>query len=696
MELQRTKKYCFALGSDELLGQQLVGGKSINLSRLQKLNLNIPPGFVLSGQAFDDFLLATNLVDPLVEQLGRATEVGSAQIPSVAQAIRELILAAKIPQIIANDVIKAYQGLSAFSEALVAVRQSALTEQLSEVNYDRASTGYLNIKGTQNLLTAVKQVWADLFSAEAIRYRLQTEYEGNLTQPVLIQRMISADSSGLIYNFDLSTHSINNLSVIANLGISDSNNLALLNVSSNAGHANSEKLDLGQSDYYLIAKQSQSTIAGLKRPQKFMWVKPSRDSSASYVQVKVSTLWTDKQKLDEFQLRKLTNYMRSIEQTFPGFIELEWVQETDQLYFTSLRLLAEPDLKFFPEFSWGSADTSADTSAGAVLPVISPIIPVATEINLEKEQILELLQKTEDELVLTDIDRDTKAHSVTQMLPEVKTATEVWSNSLLSASELKVFKSNLDGIGLFRISEVARTYEPNFDLSNLANAHALQKKICEHLALYLIAMQPKPLLIQIEKNLDFETQLQIFSKLRNLYGHKNFWVVLPELLQLEEVSSYKKELTASGFRRTNAFQVFQLISQPLHLHNMAALAELSIDGIVLDADLLLSHLLGMNPQFAGSSGALLDFTNLPAGVVDSFSNYLVSMLKPKNKLHLPTLFYSRYSQLLQALLPQILKVGINGVFYGEQGIYEFKLSLAEEENQVLTNGLKKIKKSANL
>ena len=148
-------------------------------------------------------MLATNLVDPLVEQLGRATEVGSAQIPSVAQAIRELILAAKIPQIIANDVIKAYQGLSAFSEALVAVRQSALTEQLSEVNYDRASTGYLNIKGTQNLLAAVKQVWADLFSAEAIRYRLQTEYEGNLTQPVLIQRMISADSSGLIYNLTL-------------------------------------------------------------------------------------------------------------------------------------------------------------------------------------------------------------------------------------------------------------------------------------------------------------------------------------------------------------------------------------------------------------------------------------------------------------------------------------------------------------
>lgn len=688
------RKFVVRLSDPELANNLLVGVKARKLNALISDSINIPAGFVISASAFDEFLLANKLVEPLVNELSKVQSADSDKINQVSINIGKLFQIGRIPGEVESEIIRSYQLLSAQVNTPVVVRQSPLTIELDEINFDRSNSGYLNVVGEQNLLAAVRKVWMDLFTPAAIAHRLRTEYEGNLSQPVLVQRMLSVDTSGVIYNFDISTKSPGVSTVIANLGLSNKENLPWLAIKEES--VSEDKLINTSSDLYLLKTHTGEVLKEIKNTQKFMLVKPGRELQQSPVEVKVSMLWQNKPKLEATQLQKFSSTLISIEQQFSGVLEVEWVQEASQLYITNIRQIPETELLSWPEVLWSKfegiekVEQSVQPATSNFDEVINPLPEKSAEevtpannvqeLDLEKKQLLELLQKEEDDLELNEEDRESKAQSLLHMLPEVKTVTEVWSDINFSASEVKVFKNNLDGLGVFKFSELLKTIDPGADISKLGSTMSLQKKVCEHLALYLIALQPKPLFIALEKEYEVETQLQILSQLRNLYGHKNFWVVLPELKAVDEVGIWKKHLSVNGFRRTNLFQIYQQISQPIFFNYMSNLAEQGIDGFIIDLDSLVEQSYG-----AGNS---------PIEVDEQLKSFIMTGLKAKSKLNLPAIVTCKNEVYLQALLPDLLKVGVNGLFYSRSDIYDFKQNLAEIETQILTASLKKVKKVA--
>ena len=429
MSENKALRYCFALNQGNLNPKDLVGLKALNLNRLTKSNIAVPGSFVLSGQAFDDFLIANELVEFIVTNLNKVSK-SSEYLDTAAREIRGKILSANIPKDIQTQIIAAYKNLSSFTDSYVSVEQSALSIELSEENYHH-QIKYYNIKGETALIENIKNVWANLFSSQAISHRLKIEYEGNLSQPVFIQKILNADTSGLIYNFDLETGSVVNSTAVAILGILD--------------HAVDVHLRApSEADYYLQSKIHPKLLNSILNKQKFMWVRSSQ-SSEPYTKVKISKLWGERQKLDDTQLRKLNNILNAAESIWAERFVLEWVVDVGTFYIIDFKIIDDSQLPNLATIDWPK-----NNPQGNILTSNHE-----AEKDIVKKQLLNFIQKEEPEIRLSDSERDDKASAVSKMFPEVKTVSEVWLGKKIPASEVKVFLNNIDGLGIFTISEVA-------------------------------------------------------------------------------------------------------------------------------------------------------------------------------------------------------------------------------------------------
>lgn len=650
MLAKSTQDYCYSItNSAKLTGAQLVGVKALNLQRLLQGNVVVPAGFVISGKAFDDFLIQNNLVETLVDLLDELSLAsGSRDEPNYerfSREIQEQILAAEMPVNISTAIVASYRRLAQYSDAFVTVSPSPLTQNLEHLGV--AECSYYNLRGDETLLDSVRQVWADLFTASELQYRARAGYEGSLTQPVLVQRAANAEASGLVYNFNLGDRSTTQATVIALLG---------------EAPLTTALLERADADYYLAQKLKPQVDAKLTNQQRFMGVRTNHDPEAPVSKVKVSKLWSAKQKLDEIQLRKLINILNLIEEIWSERLEVKWVLDSGEFKILDVLRLPDTELDKLPRVNWGKTTTKEE---------------LLSSINLSDET----------ELALPEPDRDQKAESVSQMLPEIKTATDVWWQTERSASELRIFSQVFDGFGVLDLADVVATVQGKRELESLKRSQNLQKSVCDYLALYLKAVAPKPVLISLVKSaeLGLETQLSIFSQVRNLYGHRNFWLLLPEVERFSDISRTKRVLTANGFRRTSNFKVFQMVSQPLLFDNLDLVGKEALDGVVIAAErLVLNALGGYQPVFNSKDQSDSEL----------YVNSILAKLAEISKLKLYVLLAAETPEFREQLLEKTVASGVDGILYTGDDLPDFKTNLAELEAENLTKDLRKLKKSA--
>src|SRR5215217_1642731 len=142
----------------------LAGGKGANLGELSHAGLPVPPGFVLTTAAYDAFVESNHIGEAIV---GRAS-ASRAEDPAfeeVAEGIRALFSGGKVPEEIADEIRAAYEEMSEDAETAVAVRSSATAEDLAGASFAGQQETYLNVRGAEALLEAVKSSWASLWTA---------------------------------------------------------------------------------------------------------------------------------------------------------------------------------------------------------------------------------------------------------------------------------------------------------------------------------------------------------------------------------------------------------------------------------------------------------------------------------------------------------------------------------------------------
>ncbi|MGI5837408.1 MAG: PEP/pyruvate-binding domain-containing protein [Chloroflexota bacterium] len=178
---------------------ETVGGKGASLARLAAVGLPVPPGFHITTEGYRLFVQASGIQQAIVEAAKVAKPGDPASVERASAAIRELFDGAAIPEEIASAIRQAYEQLDG-GEAAVAVRSSATAEDLPEASFAGQQETYLNVRGEDALLDAVRRCWASLWTARAMAYRArQGIAPESVSLAVVVQRMVDAEAAGVLF-----------------------------------------------------------------------------------------------------------------------------------------------------------------------------------------------------------------------------------------------------------------------------------------------------------------------------------------------------------------------------------------------------------------------------------------------------------------------------------------------------------------
>ncbi len=165
----------------------VAGGKGANLGELVGGGFPVPPGFVLTTGAYRQFVAESGIG---AEILALAAE------PGAAERIRGLFTASTVPGAMAGEITAMAQMLG----GAVAVRSSATAEDLEGASFAGQQDTYLNVRGSDALLVAVRDCWASLWTERAIAYRARRGIEpSSVALAVVVQRMVEADAAGVMF-----------------------------------------------------------------------------------------------------------------------------------------------------------------------------------------------------------------------------------------------------------------------------------------------------------------------------------------------------------------------------------------------------------------------------------------------------------------------------------------------------------------
>ncbi len=187
-----------------------VGGKNASLgemiSQLSGLGINVPDGFATTADAYREFLKQGDLDEKIRLRLETLNPDDVGELVDAGAEIRQWIVDTPFPDNFLTEVTNAWQELQAGNADLaVAVRSSATAEDLPDASFAGQQETFLNVTGLDNILMAIKHVFASLYNDRAISYRTHQNFDHeNVALSAGIQRMVRSDlgTSGVMFTLD--------------------------------------------------------------------------------------------------------------------------------------------------------------------------------------------------------------------------------------------------------------------------------------------------------------------------------------------------------------------------------------------------------------------------------------------------------------------------------------------------------------
>lgn len=196
------------LGMDDI---NVVGGKNASLgemiSNLANMGVSVPGGFATTTHAYRDFLNHDGLHGRINTLLDSLDVSDIAALTEAGKMIRGWLMDAPLPNALLSAVQEAYDRLAAGSgdTASFAVRSSATAEDLPDASFAGQQETFLNVHGFDNVVAAIKEVFASLYNDRAISYRVHQNFDHDKVYlSAGIQKMVRSDigASGVMFTLD--------------------------------------------------------------------------------------------------------------------------------------------------------------------------------------------------------------------------------------------------------------------------------------------------------------------------------------------------------------------------------------------------------------------------------------------------------------------------------------------------------------
>ena len=188
-----------------------VGGKNASLgemiSKLSALGVSVPGGFATTAEAYRRFLQHEGLSDQINSKLARLDVDDVVALADAGAEIRSWVIDTPFPDELRSAITEAWKLMEAEGgvDVAVAVRSSATAEDLPDASFAGQQETFLNVRGLDNVVIAIKHVFASLYNDRAIAYRVHQDFDhGKVALSAGIQRMVRSDigASGVMFTLD--------------------------------------------------------------------------------------------------------------------------------------------------------------------------------------------------------------------------------------------------------------------------------------------------------------------------------------------------------------------------------------------------------------------------------------------------------------------------------------------------------------
>ena len=221
---QVNNKFILSWAEAFKVGAESAGGKGWNLGRLDRYGFNVPPGGVITVNAYELFLLENNLqhnFDRLTEEINVAN-IAEKETEEKLALVRESIISGTFPHNVVEEINAGLKALGLLSKP-VAVRSSASLEDSDQTSFAGIHDSFLCVNGEEQIMDAVKKCYASLWTPRAVSYRRRLNISDNdLAQALVVMGMVEARSAGIGFTCDPRTGRYDTMIINANYGLGES------------------------------------------------------------------------------------------------------------------------------------------------------------------------------------------------------------------------------------------------------------------------------------------------------------------------------------------------------------------------------------------------------------------------------------------------------------------------------------------
>jgi pyruvate,water dikinase len=313
-----------------------VGGKNASLgeliSQLAASGVRVPGGFATTAQAFDDFLAHNKLTERIRDALAKVDVDDVTALARAGKEIRDWVEKAPLPPELEKQVRDEYARVSKGQEnASFAVRSSATAEDLPDASFAGQQETYLNIRGVEHVLEAIRRVFASLYNDRAIAYRVHKGFtHSEVSISAGVQRMVRSDTgaAGVMFTMDTESGFRDVVFITSSYGLGE----MVVQGAVNPDEFYVSKLCLANGKPAILRR-------GLGGKAIKMVFGDAAQAGKSVREVEVAVADRDRFSLTDAEVHELAKYAVSIEKHYGRPMDIEWGRdgEDGKLYILQAR-----------------------------------------------------------------------------------------------------------------------------------------------------------------------------------------------------------------------------------------------------------------------------------------------------------------------------------------------------------------------
>jgi pyruvate,water dikinase len=200
------------------------GGKGANLGEMTAAGLPVPPGFVVGASSYALFCDVGGLRDRIEERLSSVDVDDTAALDLATKEVRKMVEAEPVPDDVASEIRAAYLELAGDRDnPPVAVRSSATAEDTEAASFAGMNETFLNVRGPDEVVEAVRRCWSSLFGARTVFYRAKQGFgQADMDIAVVVQIQILSTRAGVMFTIDPASGDRDRLVIEGSLGLGES------------------------------------------------------------------------------------------------------------------------------------------------------------------------------------------------------------------------------------------------------------------------------------------------------------------------------------------------------------------------------------------------------------------------------------------------------------------------------------------